>query len=101
MRKLVLLSVSIVCFLGVIMCSGVSGFSETLELKLAHFMPTMHVQHRMAFEPFAEKVAALTDGKVTVKIYPGGTLGNPKTMVDAIANGITDIGFVIPAFRDT
>lgn len=98
MRKLVLLSVSTLCFLGVIMCSGVSGFSETLELKLAHFMPTMHVQHRMAFEPFAEKVAALTDGKVTVKIYPGGTLGNPKTMVDAISNGITDIGFVIPAY---
>ena len=98
MRKIGLLAIPVIIFLSLILCSGGSGFSETLELKLAHFMPTMHVQHRMAFEPFAEKVAELTDGKVTVKIYPGGTLGNPKTMVDAISNGITDIGFVIPAY---
>ena len=98
MRKIGLLAIPVIIFLSLILCSGGSGFSETLELKLAHFMPTMHVQHRMAFEPFAEKVAELTDGKVTVKIYPGGTLGNPKTMVDSISNGITDIGFVIPAY---
>ena len=98
MRKLVPLFVSVMVFLGLIVSTPATGFSETIELKLAHFMPTMHVQHRMAFEPFAEKVAELTDGKVTVKIFPGGTLGNPKTMVDSISNGITDIGFVIPAY---
>ena len=72
--------------------------AEEIELKLAHFMPTMHVQHRMAFEPFAKEVAELTDGKVNVKIYPGATLANPKTMVDAITTGITDIGFVLPEY---
>lgn len=75
-----------------------SAYAETVELKLAHFMPTMHVQHRMAFDPFAQKVAQLTNGKVKIRIYPGGTLGNPKTMVDSIKNGITDIGFVIPSY---
>lgn len=98
MRRLVPVSVSVLIFLSALICFSVPGFSETIELKLAHFMPTMHVQHRMAFEPFAQKVAELTDGKVTVKIFPGGTLGNPKTMVDSITNGITDIGFVIPAY---
>jgi len=72
--------------------------AETVELKLAHFMPTMHVQHLKAFEPFAKKVAEASGGEVTVKIYPGGTLGNPKTMVDAISTGITDIGFVLPSY---
>ncbi len=71
---------------------------KIIELKLAHFMSTMHVQHRKAFVPFAEKVAKLTQGKVKIKIYPGGTLGNPKTMVDAIRTGITDIGFVLPEY---
>lgn len=71
---------------------------EVIELKLAHFMPTMHVQHRKAFVPFAEKVAERTGGRVQVKIYPGGTLGNPKTMVDAVTSGITDIGFVLPSY---
>lgn len=93
---------SIVLAITVIYCVLVgftaSACAQTIELKLAHFMPTMHVQHRLAFEPFAQRVHELTDGQVTVKIYPGGTLGNPKTMVDSIANGITDIGFVIPAY---
>jgi len=81
-----------------IVSKGGSVFAETIELKLAHFMPTMHVQHQMAFEPFAKQVAKLTDGKVNVKIYPGATLANPKTMVDAITTGITDIGFVLPEY---
>jgi len=97
MRKAFFLSLTVIIFFG-----GFVGippaFSETIELKLAHFMPTMHVQHRTAFTPFAEKVAQLTDGNVKVTIYPSGQLGNPKTMVDAIRTGITDIGFVLPGY---
>jgi TRAP-type C4-dicarboxylate transport system substrate-binding protein len=99
MRKLILFSTAFVIALGMVfIVGGTSVCAEKIELKLAHFMPTMHVQHRMAFDPFAQKVAELTDGKVTVRIYPGGTLGNPKTMVDSIKSGITDIGFVIPSY---
>ena len=99
MRKVTIFSRAVVMALGLALVIGTTGFcAEKIELKLAHFMPTMHVQHRMAFDPFAQKVAELTEGKVTVRIYPGGTLGNPKTMVDSIKNGITDIGFVIPSY---
>lgn len=99
MKKLFLLSIAFAVFSGIISVTGVSPVcSETVELKLAHFMPTMHVQHRKAFEPFAKKIAEASGGKVTVKIYPGATLGNPKTMVDAIKTGITDIGFVLPSY---
>lgn len=88
-----------------LLIAGILGFiiagpasAETIELKLAHFMPTMHVQHIHAFEPFAAKVAELSKGDVTIKIYPSAQLGNPKTMVDAIRTGITDIGFVLPSY---
>ncbi len=81
-----------------VMFGNTPAAAETIEIKLAHFMPTMHVQHRMAFEPFAKKIDELTDGKVKIKIYPGGTLGNPKTMVDSIRKGITVIGFVLPSY---
>ncbi|THB72887.1 MAG: hypothetical protein D3926_24840 [Desulfobacteraceae bacterium] len=84
---------AMVCFLGTGLC-----FAKTVELKLAHFMPTMHVQHVKAFEPFADAVAKQSNGEVTIKIFPGATLGNPKTMVDAIRMGITDIGFVLPSY---
>lgn len=99
MRKLLLFSTAFVMAMGMFLVDETpSAYAETVELKLAHFMPTMHVQHRMAFDPFAQKVAQLTNGKVKIRIYPGGTLGNPKTMVDSIKNGITDIGFVIPSY---
>lgn len=75
-----------------------SALAKSIELKLAHFMPTMHVQHQKAFEPFADKVSELSNGEVTIKIFPSGQLGNPKTMVDAIRMGITDIGFVLPSY---
>jgi TRAP-type transport system periplasmic protein len=77
--------------------SGIA-LSKTVELKLAHFMPAMHVQHVNAFEPFAKAVAKESGNEVTIKIYPGGSLGNPKTMVDSIRMGITDIGFVLPSY---
>ena len=99
MRKAIVLGMAVIMAVGMlVVCNGGPVSAETIELKLAHFMPTMHVQHRMAFEPFANEVAKLTDGKVKIKIYPGATLANPKTMVDAITTGITDIGFVLPEY---
>jgi TRAP-type C4-dicarboxylate transport system substrate-binding protein len=47
------------------------GWAQAVELKLAHFMPPVHVQHLKNFTPFAENVAKLSNGQVTVKIYPG------------------------------
>ena len=99
MRKgMIFVAVMVFVFGMLIAFTAAPALAEAIELKLAHFMPTMHVQHRMAFEPFANEVAKLTDGKVKIKIYPGATLANPKTMVDAITTGITDIGFVLPEY---
>jgi TRAP-type C4-dicarboxylate transport system substrate-binding protein len=100
MRNTTFLIVAILFFaFGIlVMGEGSPAVAQNIELKLAHFMPTMHIQHKTAFVPFSNKVAEITGGKLKVKIYPGGTLGNPKTMVDAISKGITDIGFVLPNY---
>lgn len=93
---------SIVLQLMLTLCLCIAGpafaQNQPIELKLAHFMPPVHVQHRLVFEPFAEDVERLSNGLVKIKIYPGGSLGNPKTMVDAIKAGITDIGFFLPSY---
>jgi TRAP-type C4-dicarboxylate transport system substrate-binding protein len=68
------------------------------ELKLAHFMPPVHVQHVKNFVPFAENVAKLSNGQVSIKVYPGGTLGDAKQLYDATLNGVTDIAFFIPSY---
>lgn len=77
---------------------SLTSVSLAVELKLAHFMPPKHIQHRTNFVPFAKRVAELSGGEVTIKIYPSGTLGGPKQLYDAAKTGITDIAFVIPSY---
>jgi TRAP-type C4-dicarboxylate transport system substrate-binding protein len=72
--------------------------AQTIELKLAHFMSPVHVQHQKSFEPYAKKVEELSGGKVTVKVFPGGALGGPTQLPDAVKAGITDIAFIIPSY---
>ena len=72
--------------------------AQTIELKFAHFMAPMHIQHQKSFVPFAEKVEKLTGGKVKIKIYPGGALGAATQLPDAVKTGITDIAFIIPSY---
>jgi TRAP-type C4-dicarboxylate transport system substrate-binding protein len=93
--------------LGITICTFLFGSSfllvdkaagETINLKFAHFMSPKHIQHRMSFAPFCEKVAEITEGKVKIKIYPARQLAGPKQLADAIKTGITDIGFVIPSY---
>jgi TRAP-type C4-dicarboxylate transport system substrate-binding protein len=93
--------------LGIFICTFLFGSSflfvdkamgETINLKFAHFMSPKHIQHRMSFVPFCQKVAEITEGKVKIKIYPARQLAGPKQLADAIKTGITDIGFVIPSY---
>jgi TRAP-type C4-dicarboxylate transport system substrate-binding protein len=72
--------------------------AETILLKFAHFMSPKHIQHQKSFEPFCKKVDELTGGNVQIKIYPGGALGAPKQLPDAVKKGITDIAFIIPSY---
>ena len=72
--------------------------AETIELKMAHFVSPMHVQHQQAFVPFAEAVEKLTGGKVKIKIFPGGALGGAPELADSVKTGIADIAFIVPSY---
>jgi len=89
-------------FLIILMVLGMlsvgTAVAKPIELKFAHFMSPMHIQHQKSFAPFCKKVEELTDGKVMIKIYPGGVLGKPKQLPDAAIQGITDIAFIIPSY---
>jgi len=99
MKKMIFLGAVIVWVsVFVFMFGSVSIKAQTIELKFAHFMSPKHIQHQKSFEPFCKKVAELTDGKVNIKVYPGGSLGKPKQLPDAVKTGITDIAFIIPSY---
>jgi TRAP-type C4-dicarboxylate transport system substrate-binding protein len=99
MRKVIFLGFAMAFLLGPFVMGGMEAVkAQTIELKMAHFMSPMHIQHRKSFVPFSEKVAELTDGRVKIKIYPAGALGGPKQLPDAAKTGITDIAFIIPSY---
>ena len=69
------------------------------ELKLAHFMPTVHTLHQQVFLPLADDLAKATGGALTIKIYPSGALGKgPVQQYKRAVTGVADITFCIQSY---
>lgn len=99
MKKIHFFGTGIASLLVVSMVTGITpSYGQTINLKFAHFMSPMHIQHRKSFVPFTKTVGEITGGRVKIKMYPGGALGRPKQLPDAVKTGITDIAFIIPSF---
>jgi TRAP-type C4-dicarboxylate transport system substrate-binding protein len=63
------------------------------ELKMATLAPRNSTWNKI-FEKVAEEVKTGTAGAVTMKIYPGGTQGDEKRVVEKMRNGQLDIGAI-------
>jgi TRAP-type C4-dicarboxylate transport system substrate-binding protein len=72
---------------------------ETIELKFAHAYSPKHPQQTMVFEPWAEKINKLTNGKVKVTFFPGGALGKAPDSYDLAKNGVADITYVLQDYN--
>jgi len=72
------------------------------ELKLAHWMSPRHTMHAEVMEPWAQEIAKLSNGALTVKIYPGGALGKgPVAQFQRAVDGVADITFGLPGFTSS
>jgi TRAP-type C4-dicarboxylate transport system substrate-binding protein len=71
--------------------------SKTIELKMSHFMPTKHTQHKVMAK-WAKKIEAQSNGALKVTIFPGGALGKPPHQYDNAVKGITDIAFGLQSY---
>ena len=71
--------------------------SKTIELKMSHFMPTKHTQHKVMAK-WAQKVEEQSNGELKVTIFPGGALGKPPHQYDSAVKGITDIAFGLQSY---
>jgi TRAP-type C4-dicarboxylate transport system substrate-binding protein len=72
---------------------------STQELKLAHFMPTVHTLHQEVFLPLAQDLSDATGGALTIKIYPSGALGKgPVQQYKRAVTGVADIAFIIQSY---
>ncbi|MEA1896920.1 MAG: TRAP transporter substrate-binding protein DctP, partial [Bacteroidota bacterium] len=69
-------------------------------LKLAHGLPTDHPVH-LAMVSMAENCAKLSDGKLTIEIYPGGQLGSEQQCVELLQIGSLAITKVSAAVMES
>lgn len=70
--------------------SAPTGSTEKVTLKLAHPNPDTHVFHKAA-EVFKEELEALTNGNVTVDIYPNNQLGDSKEIIQSVSMGAVEL----------
>ncbi|SFF46650.1 TRAP transporter substrate-binding protein [Sunxiuqinia elliptica] len=78
-------------------CTGPSGKKE---LKLAHGLPVDHPVHQ-AMEFMAKRTAELSDGKLTIEVYPAEQLGSEQQCVELLQIGSLAITKVSAAVMES
>ncbi len=77
-----------------IMNFGCRGKGKTVKgeinLKLGHALDINHPVHK-AMEFWADTLKKATDGRIIIKIYPGGQLGGEKELIEQLQMGTLDI----------
>lgn len=79
---------------------GESNGSDSRTFKIAHVVQESHVWNATA-EKFGDELSKLSDGRLTVDIYPASQLGAEADMVQQIETGAVDFGFITNAYMST
>ncbi len=74
-----------------------TGAAQALELKLADTMPAGHTIHQAVTALLMKEVEQASQGKVTLKHFPGGQLGKGTDTLRLVQSGLQDIGMISPA----
>jgi len=85
---------SIVCLLIIIFCFFIFSShaeSETIKLTYSHQWPVGHPA-ATCIADWAKEVEKRTNGRVTITIYPGGTLTPADKCYDGVVRGISTMG---------
>jgi TRAP-type transport system periplasmic protein len=78
--------------IGILLLTAVGAqAAPTITLTYANFPPAATFPC-VQMERWAKEVEKRTGGKVKVKTFPGGTLLNPKNMLEGVTSGVADIG---------
>ena len=81
------------------MAASIAGVAAAEELTLSYFMGPRHPMNRAVFTPFAEKLAEVSGGELTVRQFAGGALNSaPPKQYSILLDGIADIAFGLPGY---
>lgn len=67
--------------------------------KLHHFLPPMSMQHSKVFLPWSEKIAAESNGRIKIELYPTMQLGGkPPHLYDQVRKGVVDMSWTVGGY---
>ena len=95
MKKTILMTIVTVFASAAFLMLTDPAAAKTIELKFAQPFSPKHTMQKKVFEPWAEKVNQLTNGKVKVTFFPGGALGKTPDHYNLAEKGIADIIYVL------
>lgn len=73
--------------------------SHADELSLSYFMGPKHPMNAAVFTPFAERLAEVSGGQLTVKQFPAGALNSaPPKQYSTLLSGVADVAFGLPGY---
>lgn len=72
--------------------SDITAAQETTTLRFSYYWPATSNMSKEVFEPWAEKIAKDSNGRLKVELYPSALLSKPDVTYDAAAKGTVDIG---------
>lgn len=76
-----------------------SSMAVAKDLSLSYFMGPKHPMNGAVFTPFADKLAEVSGGKMTVSQFPGGALNSaPPKQYSILLDGVADIAFHLPGY---
>lgn len=70
------------------------------QLRFSSFEPPVAFLTKNVFPEWGRRVEEATGGEVTVKMFPGGTLGrSPAQQLQLVADGVADVAFIVPGYN--
>jgi TRAP-type transport system periplasmic protein len=73
------------------------GNAAEVTLRLHHFLPPVSNPHKLLLAPWADRVSAASDGRISIQIFPSMQLGGaPPQLYDQARDGIADIVWTLP-----
>ena len=98
-------AVTPVLLAGLVACSPVSqggGNDRSKSLILAHPLPPLAPPRTGVIVPFAQRLAEVSGGRLTVEEYMGGALGSDaRRYYPMLLEGVADIALVVPGYTAT
>lgn len=73
--------------------------AQEFTLTLHHFLGAQAPAHTQMLEPWAERIAEASDGRVRIEIYPSMTLGGrPPELVNQVRDGVVDMVWTLNGY---